>query len=105
MKIEPIKPDDAEDTRNASFPSEVIQAFNNAIIANLRNGVAKFKCKSVAAAIANSMGTTVETIYANHWMDVEPVYRAQGWDVEYDKPGFNETYDAIWIFKKSKKRG
>jgi hypothetical protein len=38
-------------------------------------------------------------IFDNHWLDIEPLYRKQGWDVEYDKPGYNESYRAYFIFK------
>lgn len=37
-------------------------------------------------------------IFENHWLDFEDAYRASGWGVEYDKPGFNETYQARFIF-------
>ena len=31
---------------------------------------------------------------------IEPLYREKGWNVEYDKPGYNEFYKARFIFKK-----
>ncbi len=27
----------------------------------------------------------------------------EGWIVEYDKPGYDESYDAYFVFKKGKK--
>lgn len=36
-------------------------------------------------------------------LDVEDVYRAAGWEVTYDKPGYNETYDATFTFRSAKK--
>ncbi len=39
-------------------------------------------------------------IYERHLLDVEPSYRAEGWEVEYDKPGYNETYEATFTFRK-----
>lgn len=28
------------------------------------------------------------------WLDLEDIYRDEGWTVEYDSPGYNETYEA-----------
>ena len=36
-------------------------------------------------------------------MDFEDLYRKSGWSVSYDKPAYNENYDAFLIFNKRKK--
>lgn len=41
---------------------------------------------------------TSQTLFDNHWLDIEPIYRKAGWKVEYDKPGYCETYDANFTF-------
>ena len=41
-------------------------------------------------------------LFDRHWLDFEPMYRKQGWSVEYDKPGLGEDYDAHFIFRKAK---
>ena len=41
-------------------------------------------------------------IFANSWLDVEDIYRNAGWDVEYDKPGYCENYEAHFVFRKKK---
>jgi hypothetical protein len=33
-------------------------------------------------------------------MDVEDVYQKAGWEVEFDKPGYNEDYEANFKFSK-----
>lgn len=33
---------------------------------------------------------TKDEIFDNHWLDIEDIYREQGWKVKYDKPGYNE---------------
>ena len=43
---------------------------------------------------------TSQTVYRNHWLDFENLYKQVGWKVEYDKPGFNEFYEPVFIFKK-----
>ena len=39
-------------------------------------------------------------IFSNHWLDVEDIYRKQGWKVVYDSPGYDESYDAYYEFRK-----
>lgn len=39
-----------------------------------------------------------QEIFEHHWLDVEPEYRNAGWDVEFDKPGYNESYKAFYTF-------
>ena len=41
-------------------------------------------------------------IFTNNWLDIEPLYEDIGWKVTYDKPGFNETYEATFTFDKKK---
>ena len=43
-------------------------------------------------------------IFDKHWLDVEDIFRDAGWRVYYDKPGYNETYDATFEFKIFKDR-
>ena len=43
-----------------------------------------------------------QQIFDNNWLDIEPLFRKEGWSVFYDKPGYNETYTAFWNFSKRK---
>lgn len=40
------------------------------------------------------------SIYKKGWLNVEEAYREKGWDVTYDKSGYNETYRALFVFSK-----
>lgn len=33
------------------------------------------------------------------WLNFEEAFRKNGWDVAYDGPGFNESYDAYFQFR------
>jgi formate-dependent phosphoribosylglycinamide formyltransferase (GAR transformylase) len=101
--IEPIKPDDVVQAKKASFPSQVIEAFNEMIVANWNNRSSTVKQCDVANLIASKMGLeTTDSIYANHWLDVEDVYQKAGWKVVYDKPAYCETYEATFTFSRSR---
>ena len=40
-----------------------------------------------------------DMIFENHWLDFEPIFRKAGWKVSYDKPGYDESYKAFFIFE------
>ncbi len=39
-------------------------------------------------------------LFDNHYLDIEPIYEKVGWNVYYDKPAYNETYEPIFTFKR-----
>ena len=46
-----------------------------------------------------------DDVIARNWLDIEDLYRAEGWVVEYDKlyyskPYYIENHDAYFVFKK-----
>ena len=47
----------------------------------------------------DSIATTRAKIFETHQLDIEDLYRAQGWDVTFDQPAYCETYEPYWIFK------
>ena len=40
-------------------------------------------------------------LFKKHYLDIEPIYRAAGWIVKYDKPAYCESYDANFTFSKN----
>lgn len=101
--MKPISPKDAKLKKLASIPDEVIAAFNETIIAHMSQGQSCFTQKEVVQLAysklkASGSTITIQGIYNNHWLDVEPMYRKEGWKVEYDKPGYNEDYEASFTF-------
>lgn len=91
----PLKP--SEVVSSKKFPEFVIGAFNAEIAKNFLNGRATVKQCDVVARIS-ALGYSSREIYDNKWLDIEDTYRAEGWAVSYDKPGYNETYEAYFIF-------
>ena len=100
---EPIKPEDVIDAKKKTLPSEVIDSFNFLIARNWNGRSATVLQKDVCDEIVRRMGLdggTRERIYENHWLDVEAIYRATGWVVTYDKPGYCETGEPYFKFSK-----
>lgn len=103
-RIMPITPKEAMVDLHKKIPEEVIAAFNEMIKNNLVEKVASFTMYEVKALISDKLRLNNkfigdDHIYKCHWLDVEEIYRQRGWIVEFDKPAYNETYHAKFIFK------
>ena len=98
----PITPDKVAKKLPPMIPPEVIDAFNELIVANMdENGSAKLMQDEVVALVLKKLpGTKREEVYDKKWLDVESIFRGVGWTVTYDKPAYCETYAAYFIFTK-----
>ncbi len=97
MSTKPINPSQVSKEKRASVPSEVFEAFNELITENFVGGSATVYQKEVVSRLV-AKGLKRDEIFKRGWLDVEPVYRDEGWEVYYDKPAYNETYDAYFRF-------
>lgn len=103
-----ITPGQVVDAKENQIPDEVFAAFDELIAKDFNQGYATvmqnevllLALKKLKAAGHRRM--TRQIIFDNHWLDVEAIYRKRGWAVEYDKPAYNETYEANFKFKKKK---
>ena len=99
--MKPITPQEASQQRQTQIPDFVIDAFNKLIAKNYRNGRSEVIQNEVMLEIlATDADLTRQTVFDNGWLDVEEVYRAAGWRVEYDKPAYCESYDPFFVFSK-----
>lgn len=96
----PITPDEIGSQLVKSIPPEIFEIFNNAIAVNWSGNSSRFTQSSVVADISIRMGCDTQNVYDNGWLNVEEAYRGVGWKVVYDRPGYNESYGAFWIFSK-----
>lgn len=74
--------------------------FNEMIAAAWDGRSATVMQDDVITAIIMRLQVSREEVFDRHLLDVEPVYQAAGWDVTYDKPGFNETYRPYFNFRR-----
>ena len=96
----PITPDEIAEAKEAYLPPEVIEVFNDLIAKNWSGMSAKFLQEDAVSEITVRMGCHRTEVFRNKWLDVEDVYRASGWAVTYDKPGWNENYAATFEFRR-----
>ena len=98
----PITPDEADKLKVLVFPSAVIEAWNELIIKSWNGRQAVVMQDDALRLIVDRMKCSRERVFDQRWLDIEQVYREAGWTIEYDKPGYNETYAASFKFTKSK---
>ena len=101
--VAPITPQEILDDLPNIIPSFVFEAVNKLLKQKFRGSSVTIKQDEILQEIEKLQKTyTRQEIYGNKWMDFEKVYRDNGWSVEYDKPGYNENYDAFILFSQKK---
>lgn len=96
--VKPISPSDVKEGVN--IPHWVIEGANECIQANYHQKISHFTQDKLIEYIMKyaPAGTTRQSLFTNHWLDIEPLYREVGWKVEYDKPAYCENYPANFTF-------
>ena len=102
-KVVPISPAEAEKAHRGTIPDSIIDAFNKLIVKHykpiLKEAVVKQdEVLDMVCGDPDCGRLTRTEVFDNNWLDVEDIYREQGWHVTYDKPAYNETYDAYFVF-------
>jgi hypothetical protein len=95
----PIRPADVLAVKQRQLPKEVFEAFNELVAESFSNGSAVVRQNDVIKRILSKMpGVTRERVFNDGWLNVEDAYRNQGWNVDHDRPGYNEMYEATFTF-------
>ena len=97
----PITPDEVVAAKRVAIPDAVFDAFNALIAKHWGGGSSSFQQKEIVSVLEDR-GISSNEIFNNYYLDVEDIYREAGWLVEFDQPGFNETYEATFTFRKGK---
>ena len=100
-RVKPITPQEAIDGFIQNIPPKIIEAVNE-LLMKKASPLAKsitIKQDEILELVCDE-NLTRSMVFKNKWLDIEEIYRGAGWNVEYDKPAFNETYDAYFVFKK-----
>lgn len=98
-KSGPMTPDEIETLTTEVRPPVVFEAFNTLIGRNWNGRSATIFQRDVVDLILRlAPELTQQAVFDDHMLDVETAYRHAGWQVRYDKPGWNETYAASFVF-------
>ena len=108
MARKPITPAEALGKSGENIPDFVIEAFDELITEGIRGSTSVTITQDEAveriiskmpARIADNLGhSRRDEIFEKNWLDVEELYREQGWEVQYDKPAYNESYAPTFTF-------
>lgn len=96
----PLSPKEIAALKQQYIPGYVYNAFNLLIARNFNGRDARVLQEDVVSIIMSKVNVSRAEIIANKWLDVEDVYRKQGWRVTYDKPGYCETGEPFYVFSK-----
>lgn len=113
MSIKPLSPNEALAGKITAIPPFVIAAVNQLLTERFSGRSCTIRQNEVvelAQKIASETAPTFEAIdkhvfFDRHWLDFEVIYQKEGWSVIYDKPAYNETYEAFWTFSRKVGRG
>ena len=106
--VKAITPQEVLGNPEKALPDFVIEAINGLVLARFHNGQARFTQNEAVQAIVSNMPLVAlydvlrRMIFDNVYLNFEAVYRKQGWNVYYDSPGYNESYEAYFIFKQKR---
>lgn len=101
----PLAPSEVAKLKADSIPAGVIEAFNELIVENWNSSTrsARVTQDDAIARVELKTGASRAEVYIKRWLDVEDVFRASGWEVEYSKPGYNEDGTASFTFKQPRR--
>lgn len=96
----PIKPSELGAKQTQALPDEVFDAFNELIAKEWNGSSATILQSAAVAKIAAKLDILKVEVFERRYLSIEEAYRLAGWIVEYDKPAYNESYEANFIFHK-----
>jgi hypothetical protein len=85
------------------IPDVVIKTINELIVKNW-NGDSAFVGQRSIEKELSAAGLKRSDIFDNKWLNIEDIYRGAGWEVFYDKPGYNESYEPRFGFREGSKK-
>jgi len=98
-----ITPDKIQMASRKKIPEHIIDSVSEMIAATWDGNRARFTQKDLMDLVLDKSETpTRHQIFEQKLFDFEYIFRREGWVVEYDKPGYNESYDATFTFAKDK---
>ena len=105
MSVKPVSPNEVV---QGGFPDFVLESFNLLIAQNFCGSSAKVEQEQVIdriLALANwgsGFNVNRKEIFDNGWLNIEEIYRKEGWQVEYFKPCYRggDNFKAYFKFTK-----
>lgn len=100
----PIRPNEVVDAKARDIPDGVIETFNGLIVRYMKGNEAHVPQNEVVEDIGFIMACDRNEIFDKGWLNVEELYRNEGWIVEYCKPSYDESWPAYFVFRRPNKQ-
>lgn len=98
-KVQPLPADQIDSSKPYEIPELVIVLINNMLREVWDNGSAILFTKDIMQKLKLVFNKTEQEILQMHWLDIEPIYRKAGYNVEYIKPAYGEQGDSYFKFE------
>lgn len=103
-RIRPINPEEIAELKLQLIPDAVIEVVNALLAKKAGQGSRIVLTQTEIVRDLVKRGFSKNELFEQHYMDFEPIYRNAGWDVVYDGPAYNESYEPTFTFSKSRAR-
>ena len=105
--MKPVKPKDIIKLKKVVIPESIIECVNEMIAEQWDGSKAIIRQGDLLEKVLDTVLDRYKEkfrkeIFEKHWFDFEPLFRKAGWQVSFDKPGYNEDYGAYFVFSKKK---
>ena len=91
----PISPSELLTKRSREIPSEVIDIFNDLLLEKFSGGMAIIYLSTVTEKVNKHTFPAFEM----WWLDVEDIYREQGWKVDFVKQSIGDSFKSHYVFR------
>jgi len=96
----PIKPSEIVAARKKCIPKTVFNVIDKLIVTHWNGFSAVVKQEEIIDLLVKRTKKSAQYYFDNNFLDIEDIYREQGWDVIYDRPRYFESYGATFTFVK-----
>lgn len=97
--MKPITPNEVGEKHEEQLPEFVIRIVNQCIAQAWNGRQAEVLQSEIVDRIVSEMELSDRaTVFEKGYLHIEDAYRRAGWKVEYDRPGYNESYPAKFVF-------
>jgi hypothetical protein len=104
MNIEPITPQELNESLGEIFPVAVITSFNNLLKEKYRgdNSIIIKVDEAVNRILSLDDSLTRNILFEKKYLDIENLYRKFGWSVTFNSPDRDENFDSYYVFSVKK---
>ena len=98
--MRPVTPSEVSKLKKELMPNWVLSVWNKLIAKNWDGYRSVVDQSEAINALRESPDNDNPGGSVVYYLEIEDIYRQAGWKVTYDKPGYNESYSAKFIFEK-----